>query len=160
MKRELRDDLSGTGHPTESRYAIETENAEGINSRHKDTGFGGNESTLPLKTVEEILSGAGEDASWIVEDILARGALTEFSGLAKKGGKTTFWCHAIATEDSETTCGEQWWGHSSGFDTRQHRVRLGERKQSWHRRSCASRTAAYRRRGAARQELRARGPER
>jgi hypothetical protein len=23
------------------------------------------------------------------------GAVTDFSGLAKKGGKTTFWCHAI-----------------------------------------------------------------
>lgn len=96
MKREFRDDLFPTGHPTESRYAIETENDEGIHSRHKDTGFGGNESSLPLRTVEEILSEAGEDASWVVEDVLARGALTEFSGLAKKGGKTTFWCHAIA----------------------------------------------------------------
>jgi len=32
----------------------------------------------------------------VIENLLARGAVTEFSGLAKKGGKTTFWCHAIA----------------------------------------------------------------
>ena len=31
----------------------------------------------------------------MVDGLLARGAVTDFSGLAKKGGKTTFWCHAI-----------------------------------------------------------------
>jgi hypothetical protein len=31
----------------------------------------------------------------VVDGLLARGAVTDFSGLAKKGGKTTFWCHAI-----------------------------------------------------------------
>jgi hypothetical protein len=51
---------------------------------------------LPVRTVQEIISEAGESVAWIVEDLLARGAVTEFSGLAKKGGKTTFWCHAIA----------------------------------------------------------------
>lgn len=54
------------------------------------------ELTLPSKSVDEIVEEAGETVPWIVEDILARGALTDFSGLAKKGGKTTFWCHAIA----------------------------------------------------------------
>ncbi len=58
--------------------------------------FGENKSRLPLKTVEEIISEAGEGASWVIEDLLARGALTDFSGLAKKGGKTTFWTHGIA----------------------------------------------------------------
>lgn len=52
--------------------------------------------TLPIKSVEEILEEAGEAVPWIVEDILARGALTDFYGPAKRGGKTTFWCHAIA----------------------------------------------------------------
>jgi len=45
--------------------------------------------------VEEVIAEAGEVVPWIVEDLLARGALTDFSGLAKRGGKTTFWCHAI-----------------------------------------------------------------
>src|SRR5215211_1295665 len=30
-----------------------------------------------------------------MEDVLARGALTDFSGKPKQSGKTTFWCHAI-----------------------------------------------------------------
>jgi hypothetical protein len=51
---------------------------------------------LPIKSVDEIVEEAGEEVPWIVEDILARGALTDFSGLAKRGGKTTFWTHAIA----------------------------------------------------------------
>jgi hypothetical protein len=58
--------------------------------------FGENRPNLPLKTVEEVLQEAGESADWLVKNILARGALTDFSGLAKRGGKTTFWCHAIA----------------------------------------------------------------
>ncbi len=58
--------------------------------------FGENKSSLPLKTVDEIISEAGAGPSWEIEDVLARGALTDFAGLAKKGGKTTFWCHAIA----------------------------------------------------------------
>jgi hypothetical protein len=67
---------------------------------HIDRGFGGNkksnESILPIKSIEEVIAEAGERVDWIIEDLLARGALTEFSGLAKRGGKTTFWCHAIA----------------------------------------------------------------
>ena len=53
-------------------------------------------SALPVRTVEEVISEAGTDVPWIIENLLARSAVTEFSGLAKKGGKTTFWCHAIA----------------------------------------------------------------
>src|SRR5215218_1221534 len=53
-------------------------------------------SVLPVRTVEEVISEAGEKVPWVIENLLARGAVTEFSGLAKKGGKTTFWCYAIA----------------------------------------------------------------
>jgi hypothetical protein len=53
-------------------------------------------SALPVRTVDEVISEAGEKVAWVIENLLARGAVTEFSGLAKKGGKTTFWCHAIA----------------------------------------------------------------
>jgi AAA domain len=53
-------------------------------------------SALPVRTVDEIISEAGENVPSIIENLLVRGAVTEFSGLAKKGGKTTFWCHAIA----------------------------------------------------------------
>jgi AAA domain len=53
-------------------------------------------SALLVRTVEQVISEAGEDVPWVIENLLARGAVTEFSGLAKKGGKTTFWCHAIA----------------------------------------------------------------
>jgi len=56
----------------------------------------GDTSALPVRTVEEVISEAGTDVPWIIENLLARSAVTEFSGLAKKGGKTTFWCHAIA----------------------------------------------------------------
>jgi hypothetical protein len=69
---------------------------QSVDSRHADRQFGENRSTLPIKTVNEVIEEAGEETPWIIENILARGALTEFSGLAKKGGKTTFWCHAIA----------------------------------------------------------------
>ena len=67
-----------------------------VDSHHIGGGFGENKNPLPIKTVEEILAEAGEAVPWVVENLLARGALTEFSGLAKKGGKTTCWCHAIA----------------------------------------------------------------
>lgn len=70
--------------------------SEGFDYAHSPEGeFDGNKSDLPIKTVDEVISEAGEGPAWIVEGILARGALTEFSGLAKKGGKTTFWLHAI-----------------------------------------------------------------
>ena len=71
---------------------VETE----VYSHRTRNGSGGNKSSLPVKTVEEILAEAGEEVPWTIENLAARGALTEFSGLAKKGGKTTFWVHAIA----------------------------------------------------------------
>ena len=64
-------------------------------------GFGENKSTLPIKSVEEVIDEAGEKVPWVIEDVCARGALTEFSGLAKRGGKTTFWLHAIAAGAKE-----------------------------------------------------------
>ena len=64
-------------------------------SHRRREGFGENESPLPVKTVEEVLSGAGAETPWLIENLLARGAVTEFSGQAKASGKTTFWCHAI-----------------------------------------------------------------
>jgi Bifunctional DNA primase/polymerase, N-terminal/Primase C terminal 1 (PriCT-1)/AAA domain len=63
---------------------------------HIDREFDRNKSGLPIKTVEEVIAESSEGPAWIIEDLLARGALTDFSGLAKKGGKTTFWMHAIA----------------------------------------------------------------
>ena len=70
-----------------------------IYSHHIHGGFDenkkSNDSSLPIKSVEEVIEEAGEAVPWVVEDLLARGALTDFSGLAKRGGKTTFWCHAI-----------------------------------------------------------------
>ena len=53
-------------------------------------------SILPVKTVDELFSEAGEAVPWVIENVLARGALTEFSGPAKRGGKTTYWLHGIA----------------------------------------------------------------
>lgn len=67
-----------------------------IDSSHIQRGFGENKTPLPIKTVGEIIEEAGETVPWVVESILARGALTDFSGPAKKGGKTTFWCYGIA----------------------------------------------------------------
>jgi len=67
-----------------------------LSSHHNHTGFGEYKPRLPIKTVDDIISEAGETVPWVIEDVCARGAVTELSGLAKKGGKTTFWCHAIA----------------------------------------------------------------
>jgi hypothetical protein len=66
-----------------------------VHSQPTGGEFDGIKSALPIKTVADIVSEAGEGPSWVVENVLARGALTDFSGLAKKGGKTTFWLHAI-----------------------------------------------------------------
>jgi hypothetical protein len=67
---------------------------------HIQMGFGVNkpddDKPLPIKTVEEVIEEAGEEVPWVIEDLLARGAVTEFSGKAKDSGKTTFWCHAVA----------------------------------------------------------------
>jgi hypothetical protein len=86
---------------------------DSIYSHHTQTEFGENKSEgekpLPIKTVDEVISEAGEEVPWIIENLLARGALTDVSGLAKDSGKTTFWCHAIAAGAR----GEQ----HAGFDT-------------------------------------------
>jgi hypothetical protein len=86
---------------------------DSIYSHHTQTEFGENKSEgekpLPIKTVDEVISEAGEEVPWIVENLVARGALTDVSGLAKDSGKTTFWCHAI----SAGARGEQ----HAGFDT-------------------------------------------
>jgi len=72
---------------------------ENVSLHHTQMGFGAkkpeDDKPLPIKTVEEVIEEAGEEVPWIIEDLLARGALTEFSGKAKDSGKTTFWCHAI-----------------------------------------------------------------
>lgn len=65
-------------------------------STSKHGGVGENKQPLPIKSVSEIIAEAGEEIPWVVEGILTRGCLTDFAGQAKKGGKTTFWCHAIA----------------------------------------------------------------
>jgi hypothetical protein len=72
----------------------EVENGS-IYFHHTHGGYGENKSALPIKTVDEVISEAGETVPWVIENVLARGSLTEFSGLAKRGGKTTFWCYAI-----------------------------------------------------------------
>jgi hypothetical protein len=80
---------------TEEARRAGAERAE-FYSHQIDGGFGGNKQPLPVKTVDQIISEAGEEVPWVVENVCARGALTEFSGLAKRGGKTTFWSYAIA----------------------------------------------------------------
>jgi hypothetical protein len=78
--------------------AADLERAMGgdIYSRHIGRRFGENNSELPIRTIEEVLSEAGEGPDWIIENQVARGAVTECSGLAKKGGKTTYWLTGIA----------------------------------------------------------------
>jgi len=78
--------------------AADLERAIGGNiySYHTGREFGGNKSELPIKTVEEFLGEAGDGPDWVQEGLAARGAVTECSGLAKKGGKTTFWLTGIA----------------------------------------------------------------
>jgi len=71
------------------------DDGDGVYSHHTHGGFGENKKPLPIKTVAELIEEAGTEVDWVVEDLLARGAVTEFSGKAKKSGKTTFWCHAI-----------------------------------------------------------------
>src|SRR5215212_2725396 len=66
-------------------------------------------SALPVRTVDEVISEAGEKVPWVIENLLVRGAVTVCSGLAKQGGKTTFWCHAIAAGAS----GEDFAGFST-----------------------------------------------
>ena len=53
-----------------------------IYSRHIDEGFDvnnhNNEGGLPIKTVEEVIEEAGETVPWVLDGLLARGAVTDF----------------------------------------------------------------------------------
>jgi len=84
-----------------------------VSLSHTQTEFGANkpedDKPLPIKTVEEVIEEAGTEVPWAIEDLLVRGAVTEFSGKAKDSGKTTFWCHAIAAGARGET--------HAGFDT-------------------------------------------
>lgn len=51
---------------------------------------------LPVKSVDELLEEAGKEVPWIIDNILARGEVTDIAGTAKYSGKTTAICHAIA----------------------------------------------------------------
>jgi AAA domain-containing protein len=45
---------------------------------------------LPFETAEMLAEGPPAEASWVVEGLLARGAITELAGKVKSAGKTTF----------------------------------------------------------------------
>ena len=70
---------------------VEIGNAQSTDPIARADGF-----RLPSKSPEEVVAEAGEKVDWLIEDILARGAVTDLNGPAKKGGKTTFMLHAIA----------------------------------------------------------------
>ena len=71
------------------------ENAPEFDSGHIGEGFGPNES-LPVKTVAEVMAESGDGPDWAVESLLAKGNVTDLSGEAKFGGKTTFAMHMMA----------------------------------------------------------------
>jgi hypothetical protein len=77
--------------------------------RHGLEGQGkidGNEYLLPSQSLEGFAARSGEGADWVIENLLARGEVTDFAGRAKLAGKTTFWCSAIdATTAGETHAG-------------------------------------------------------
>lgn len=52
--------------------------------------------SLPVKSVDELLEEAGKEVPWLIDNILARGEVTDIAGVAKYSGKTTAICHAIA----------------------------------------------------------------
>lgn len=51
---------------------------------------------LPVESVEDLIEEAGREVPWLIENVLARGEVTDIAGLAKYSGKTTAICHAIA----------------------------------------------------------------
>lgn len=63
---------------------------------HPPSKFETNKYLLPIKTAGEIIEEADEEVLWTYENIAVRGDLTDFAGVAKDSGKTTFWCHLIA----------------------------------------------------------------
>ncbi|MBA3424111.1 MAG: AAA family ATPase [Rubrobacter sp.] len=52
---------------------------------------------LPSYSVDELNETAREETPWVIEGIAAKGAVTDFYGPAKHGGKTTFITHACAS---------------------------------------------------------------
>jgi hypothetical protein len=52
---------------------------------------------LPSYSVDELNEMAREETPWVIEGIAAKGAVTDFYGPAKHGGKTTFITHACAS---------------------------------------------------------------
>ena len=52
---------------------------------------------------------SGDGAEWVIENMVAKGAVTDFSGKAKHAGKTTFWCCGIAAVSAGET--------HAGFET-------------------------------------------
>jgi hypothetical protein len=52
---------------------------------------------LPSYTTDELYDMAREETPWVMEGIAAKGAVTDFYGPAKHGGKTTFMTHACAS---------------------------------------------------------------
>lgn len=57
----------------------------------------GKKLSIPSFTTDELNSMAREETPWVIEGIAARGAVTDFFGPAKHGGKTTFITHACAS---------------------------------------------------------------
>lgn len=55
----------------------------------------GEKAFLPVRSLREIVSSAEETPDWIVKGLLKEGELTDFAGLAKFSGKTTFAMHAL-----------------------------------------------------------------
>lgn len=66
---------------------------------------------LPSQSLEDFMEESGGEVEWVVENLLAKGAVTDFAGPPKHGGKTTFWLCAIAAcADGRT---------HAGFETRE-----------------------------------------
>lgn len=86
-KGDLSDWLDAGGTP--EVFGALVENAPEFDSGHIGKGFGPNES-LPVKTVAEIVAESGDGPDWAVDSLLAKGNVTDLSGEAKFGGKTTF----------------------------------------------------------------------
>jgi hypothetical protein len=68
-------------------------NGDSFYSDHTGEGFDRNRSVLPLKTVEEVISEAGEGPSWLVENVLARARLPTSLGWRRKVARP----HTVAT---------------------------------------------------------------
>ncbi len=69
-----------------------------LSNHHGGTSNGviGKKISIPSFTTDELNHMAREETPWVIEGIAARGAVTDFFGPAKHGGKTTFITHACA----------------------------------------------------------------